>query len=119
MKPKENPDPGAEGFQVSSCSATLKASLIALKETSEKSALTRRLEPLTGTQGAIILKLLRSRPGSFIGVYEMMRAAHCPAVHSVVSDLRSRYGFRVKNRQCRSKNGVVLSEYLLRKEDTE
>lgn len=113
MSPKENPGLGTEGFKESSCAATSEQSHDEHPNASEKSSQGQRKQPRPGTQIAIVAELLRSRPGQFVGVDEIMRHARCAASHSVISTLRKKYAFRIRNRLRRSKGGVMLSEYSL------
>jgi hypothetical protein len=141
---KKNPSLSAEEFE-SSCAATLEQSQPRPTEASKKTkrrrardkaildrceesaihALTlptscgkhaQQSEPREGTQLATVLELLRSRPGQFVGVNEIMRVAHCAATHSTVSTLRQRYSFNIENRMERAPGGVMLSEYRLKEE---
>ena len=114
MSTKENPAPGkGEGFSGSSLTATPGQSHTGPTKTSENAAQAQKRKPRAGTQLAVVLDLLRSRPGEWVGVNEIMREAHCAAAHSTVSTLRQRYGYRIKNRMGRSEAGICLSEYKL------
>ena len=117
MSAKEIPDWRAGGFQESRFFAsTPEQSHQAPPNASQKTSEDRKKEPKAGTQRAIVLALLRSRPGQFVGVAELMREARCAATHTVVSVLRHKYGFRIENRLRRSAGGVMLSEYQLEEE---
>lgn len=117
MNPKENPDPRAEDFSQSSFRATPEKSHTTTAQSSRKTTPAEKpREPKPGTQRGISLNLLRSRPGGWVAVSEMMREARCAAVHTVISELRQRYGFKITNRQRRAKDGRRLSEYQLEEE---
>ena len=116
MSAKENPAPEGKGFSQSSFAATSKDSQTTSARSSGKSNRQKRREPRPGTQRRIILDLLRSRPGDWVGVHEMMRAANPAASYTVICELRQRYGFKIKNRMRRSKQGQTLSDYQLEEE---
>lgn len=113
MSAKENPDWQAGGSSESRFASTPGESHIIPTKTSEIVAQARQKEPREGTQLAVVLETLRSRPDQWVGVNEIMRNAHCAAAHSAISTLRQRYGFRIENRMSRSEGGIVLSEYKL------
>ncbi len=71
-------------------------------------------EPRAGTQLRTILELLKSRQGAWVGVNEIMRAAHCAAAHSAISTLRQRYGLPIENRMQRGVGAIMHSEYRLK-----
>ena len=116
MSPKENPAEDGEEFLESCLRATPEQSNDEHPNASEKSSQGQQKQPRRGTQIAIVADLLHSRAGQFVGVDEIMRHARCAASHSVISTLRKKYGFRIRNRMRRSEGGVTHSEYLLEEE---
>lgn len=116
MKIEENPASKGEGFSESSVPATPEESQTTPARSSGKLNRQKRREPRPGTKAAVVLELLRFRPGQFVGLHELMREARSGSVHSVVSTLRIKYHFRIENRQLQSKDGERLSEYRLEDE---
>ena len=117
MSPKKEIAALGQGDEFHICSsATPGSSHPETPKSRKKAPPVTQKEPRPETQGAIALELLRRRPGGWVGVHEILRQARCAAPHSVISDLRRRYGFRIRNRMGKSKAGVALSEYQLEEE---
>lgn len=113
MNSKENPGFWTEDLFESCFAATRGESPTNPKRSSENAAQDHYGEPQKGTQRRIILDLLRREPGQPVGVDEMMRVAHCAAAHSVISELRHKYGFEIWNQIEHLPDGKKLSSYTL------
>jgi len=113
MNPKENPGLWPEDLFRSCFEATTGESPTNPKRSSLNGSQAHYREPREGTQRRIILDLLRREPGHPVGVNDMMREAHCAAAHSVISELRHKYGFEIVNRVEHLPNGKQHSSYTL------
>lgn len=72
--------------------------------------------PATGTKKRTILEALIAARGDLVGVDYLMRIGRAAAVHSVISDLRTRNGWHITNTQEQVKEGehyVTHSSYRL------
>lgn len=53
--------------------------------------------PKPGTQAGRVLALLEERRGAKVGVLEIQKRSHSMAPHTVISTLRTRYGYVIEN----------------------
>ena len=118
MNAKENRGLQAPGFKEGRFAPTSEQSHTEHPNASEKPAQAQQTEPREGTKLALALDLLRHRGRDFVGLDELMKHARLGATHSAISTLRRRYGFQIENRMSRSKEGVTLSEYRLKGEES-